>query len=308
MGSGRIHVAPADNPWFAAAVETVERAGGEVSRLEDAEALVWLEMTAEGLDTRLHNGIGWVQLRAAGVDGWLKQGVLDRERTWTAAQGAYSTAVAEHALTLLLAGAKQLQASVRANSWNVEAKWWGRAVEGATVAVVGAGGIGQRLIDYLVPLEPRIVAVTRSGRQVAGAAVSLAASQLDQVWPQADFVVLAAPATAQTRRLVGGDELAAMKDDAWIVNIARGSMLDTEALLDALRAGTIGGAALDVTEPEPLPADHPLWGNPRVILTPHVANPGSEQLPRLMARIEENVRRFRRHEPLVGVVDLDAGY
>lgn len=303
-----IHVAPTDNEWYDAAVAAVQRGGGQVGDVEQARALIWLEMTVEGLQGRLHDDIEWVQLRAAGVDRWLAQGAIDPDRVWTGAQGVYSSAVAEHALTLLLAGAKQLQRSVRAQSWNVGAKWWGGLVEGATVAVIGAGGIGQRLIDYLVALDARVIAVTRSGREVPGATLSLAADDLDQVWPVADFVVLAAPATDETRRLVGPAELDAMKDDAWIINIARGSMLDQDALVRALRDGTIGGAALDVTEPEPLPDDHPLWTEPRVILTPHTANPGGAQLPRLMLRIEENVRRFIAGEPVLGQVDLDAGY
>jgi phosphoglycerate dehydrogenase-like enzyme len=308
MPRPRIHVGPDGQEWFEPAIEAVKRGGGQPSEAHEARAVVWLEMSVDGLQARVHDGIEWVQLRAAGVDRWLAEDALDRDRVWTAAQGVYSSAVAEHALTLLLAGAKQLHRSARATSWNAEAKWWGDLIEGATVTVVGAGGIGTRLIHYLVALDARVIAVTRSGRTVPGAAISLPAHRLSEVWPVADHVVLAAPATDETRYLVGGPELAAMKENAWLVNIARGSMVDQDALVEALRTGRLGGAALDVTEPEPLPDDHPLWDEPRAIITPHVANPGSAQLPRLMARIEENVRRFVAGEPLLGQVDLDAGY
>jgi phosphoglycerate dehydrogenase-like enzyme len=153
-----------------------------------------------------------------------------------------------------------------------------------------------------------VLAVTRTGREVDGAHESLSADHLDAVWPRSDVVVLAAPATPGTRHLIGAAELEALPADALLVNVARGSLVDTEALTAALAAGTIGGAALDVTDPEPLPDGHPLWREPRCLITPHAANPAAAQLPRLCRLVEENVRRFADGSPLLGVVDLDAGY
>jgi D-3-phosphoglycerate dehydrogenase len=171
------------------------------------------------------------------------------------------------------------------------------------VAVVGAGGIGRALIELLAPFGVDVVAITRSG-----ADDTLPADRLGEVLPAAGHVVLAAPATAATRHLIGAPELDAMRDDAWLVNVARGSLVDTDALVAALARGAIGGAALDVTEPEPLPDDHPLWREPRALITPHVANPPGTLRRYLAERVRENVGRFAAGEPLRSVVDADAGY
>ena len=305
----RMHVAPHGHPWERPVTEAVQRAGAEVVSSAEASAVVWLSNKAEdGLPEVLHDGIAWVQLRSAGVERWVERGDLDDRRVWTAARGIYAESVAEHTLALILAGFKLLPDYARASSWDPGAKDKGRLVRGSTVAVVGAGGIGQELISYLRPLGATILAVTRSGREVPGADEHLSAERLGEVWPRADVVVLAAPATPDTRHVVGAAELAAMRSDAWLINIARGSLIDTDALVGALARGGIGGAALDVTDPEPLPEDHPLWQEPRALITPHSANPGSAQLTRLCALVEDNVTRFARGQQLRGRVDLDAGY
>ena len=162
-------------------------------------------------------------------------------------------------------------------------------LEGSTVAIVGAGGIGRVLIDMLAPHDVEVIAVTRSGRDG-----TLPVDRIDEIWGSADHFVIAAPATDATKHIVGERELAAMKPHAWIVNIARGSLIDTDALVKALEEERIGGAALDVTDPEPLPDGHPLWDSPRALITPHVANPPSTMDRDLAKRVEENVRRFAR--------------
>jgi D-3-phosphoglycerate dehydrogenase len=302
-------VAPDANAWRVAIEAAVERGGGEVADAKHASALVWLSNRVEdGLPQILHDGIEWVQLRSAGVDRWVDRGDLDVARQWTSARGIYADSVAEHALTLLLAGLKLVPAYARSTTWDHEAKDKGRLVRGSTVAVVGAGGIGQELIRYLRPLGPTIIAVTRTGRQVEGADEHLAADRLAEVWSRADVVVLAAPATGDTRHLVGEAELAAMPDDAWLVNIARGSLVNTDALVECLRRRGIGGAALDVTDPEPLPDDHPLWREERALITPHAANPGATQLAHLGDLVADNVRRFAAGEKLRGRIDPQVGY
>jgi phosphoglycerate dehydrogenase-like enzyme len=174
--------------------------------------------------------------------------------------------------------------------------------------VIGAGAIGRALIALLAPWRCRIVAVTRSGRDVPGAAVSLAAADVDRVWPEADVTVLAAPATDATRRLVGAAELAAFRPDAWLVNVARGTLVDTNALVEALAAGRLGGAALDVTDPEPLPDDHALWREPRALITPHVANTTDLRRRALADWTRDNVARFARGDELGGTVEPGRGY
>jgi len=290
----------------AVVVEAVRRAGGEVVAAGEAEAVVWLG-GADGLGDLLHDGVRWVQLPSAGVEGWLESGVVDDRRVWTSATGAYAQDVAEHALALLLAGRRRLAECARARRWEQD-DLAGRPLPGATVAVVGAGGIGRGLLAMLAPLGVRTIAVTRSGREVPGADESLPAERLDAVWPRADVVVVAAPATTATRHLVGAAELAALPAGAVLVNVARGSLVDTDALVRALGEGRLGAAALDVTDPEPLPEGHPLWDEPRALVTPHVANPPAAMLPALALRVEENVARFARSEDLVAPVEVERGY
>jgi len=302
-----VYVGPTAPEEIAAAVR---RGGGDLAAADAAEAVVWLG-DPDGLRSVLRPGIRWVQLPGAGIERWLAAGVVDRERQWTAATGAYAHQVAEHALALLLALARRLPQCARARTWGrgaAEASVHGHSLAGATVAIVGAGGIGTALIEMLAPLQVRVVAVTRTGRSVPGAAVSLPADRLAEVWPQADAVVLAAPATAATRHLVGAAELRALPRHALLVNVARGVLVDTDPLVRALAVERIGGAALDVTDPEPLPDGHPLWTEPRAIVTPHSANPPESLTAALSARVTENVLRFRAHRPLLGLIDPDRGY
>jgi D-3-phosphoglycerate dehydrogenase len=132
--------------------------------------------------------------------------------------------------------------------------------------------------------------------------------RLDDELGSADVVVLALALTPATEGLIDARRLALMRPDAWLVNVARGGHVVTDDLVAALAAGTIGGAALDVTDPEPLPDGHPLWSEPRCLITPHVANTSAMLRPRLAERITDNVRRRLAGEPLLGVVDVDAGY
>jgi phosphoglycerate dehydrogenase-like enzyme len=176
-------------------------------------------------------------------------------------------------------------------------------LDGATVAIVGAGGIGRALIELLAPLHAEVLAVARRGR-----GGTLPADRLHEVLPRAHHVVVAAPATGGTRHLIGAPELAAMRADAWLVNVARGPLVDTGALVEALAAGAIAGAALDVTDPEPLPAGHPLWREPRALITPHVANPPATLRRYLAAHVRANVERLAAGAPLLSVIDPAAGY
>jgi D-3-phosphoglycerate dehydrogenase len=300
-GTPRVHVGPEPAEPILAAVR---RAGGELVAPEEAEAIVWLD-GPDGLAPLLSERVRWVQLPSAGVEHWLQSGVLDDERVWTSATGAYARQVAEHALALVLAGRRRLAECARATRW---ADLAGRPLAGASVAVVGAGGIGRALLAMLAPHGVRTIAVRRSGRDVPGADESVAAAELGAVWPRAEVCVLAAPATDATRHLVGEAELAALPEGAVLVNVARGSLVDTDALVRALRSGRLGAACLDVTDPEPLPDDHPLWREERALVTPHTANPPAAMLPALAERVAENVARFARGEALVAPVEVERGY
>ncbi len=293
--SPTVHIAPDPDPEVEAAVR---ESGGAIGPLAEADGLVWVGSNPDDFPAELPDGVRWVQLPSAGVEHWLDR--LDRKRQWTSAAPAFGRGVAEHALALMLAGTRHLHEFARAHTWSRPKI---RRLEGATVAVVGTGSIGRALIDLLEPFRCEILAVTRRGRDG-----TLPVERLGEALPSAHFVVIAAPATAATRHLIGADELAAMREDAWLVNVARGALVDTEALVAALAAGEIAGAALDVTDPEPLPDGHPLWTEPRALITPHVANPDVTLMSDLARLAGEQVRRLAAGEPLLSPVDLDAGY
>ena len=300
----RIHIPSSDRPDLEAAVR---EGGGVLAPLEGADGLVWLGGRPDELPD-LPDPVRWVQLPSAGVEQWVRSGKVDGERAWTSATGAFGLPVAEHALALMLAADKAIHRFARERSWVGEGRHEVRALEGSTVLIVGAGGIGRALIGLLEPFGAEVIAVTRRGRNVPGAARTLPADRLGEAWGEARHVVIAAPATDGTRHLVGARELAAMREDAWLVNVARGSLVDTDALVEALRTGAIAGAALDVTDPEPLPDGHPLWELDNVLITPHVATPPEAERRHFAARVKENVRRLAAGEELEGLIDPDGGY
>jgi phosphoglycerate dehydrogenase-like enzyme len=309
MTDPKIVVAPfADD----ALLDAVRAGGGEVvDDLATADALVWTSFAdPDGLRDLLATGNPrWVQLPLAGVEKFFTAGVITAERVWTCAKTAYGRAVAEHALALMLAAARRIHVHSRAKEWvGAEFDAPEREFAGSSVVVVGTGAIGTELAPMLKPFDVEIVGVNRSGKALGGATRTVTVDRLDEVLPAADYVVIAAALTDETRGLIDEGHLRAMKRDAWLINVARGALVDTEALVAALDDGALGGAALDVTEPEPLPSDHPLWAMDNVIVTPHVANTPAMAVPQLRALVERNVGRFARGETLEGLVDPTTGY
>jgi phosphoglycerate dehydrogenase-like enzyme len=302
VSAPQVAIAPIERPDIALAIT---RAGGGVAPVEAADALIWTGDDPPLLGRLLHPRVRWVQLCASGVDTWIEAGVVDRERTWTAAKGVGAGPMAEHALALILAAARELPLRLRARSWGPSG---GRRLAGTVAGIVGAGGVGSELIRLLGPLGVSSIALTRTGRDVPGATRSVGPEGLAELLRESDWVVIAAPDTPATRHLIGSAELAAMRPGAWLVNVSRGSIVDTGALVAALAAQAIGGAGLDVTDPEPLPDGHPLWGMPNAIITPHVSATPAMNAEALCLRVAENVQRFQAGEALIGVVDLDEGY
>lgn len=292
-------------------VEAVGRAGAREVPVEEANVMICLrsdhgdERELAEMRERLHPGIVWVQLDSAGVEAYARDGLFDDGRTWTAAQGAYASICAEHAAALVLAAAKRLHVFARDERWERRET---TELRGRTVGIVGAGGIGSETMARLAPFGVDLIALTRSGREVAGAHRSLAAGDLHELLELSDFVVVAAALTPDTRHLIGRRELDLLGPRGWLINVSRGELIDFEALVDALREGAIAGACLDVTDPEPLPEDHPLWGFENVLVTPHVANTEDAFYRGLTERIEENLRRFQAGRDLLGVVDPSLGY
>jgi len=306
--SPRIAVGPTADGRF---VRAVTNGGGIPCSLDDApDALVWTGGPEPFPDT-LPASVRWVQLPSAGVEYRLPEGIVRAhpQVTWTSSAGAYSATVAEHALMLLLAGVRALPAHLAASSWTPAAFYPVLGtLRGATIGIVGVGGIGRALIPMLAALGAHALAVTRSGRPVPGAVETYPVERIDEIWPLADHFVIAAPATADTEQLVGVEEFAAMKSTAWVVNVARGQLVDTDALVDALTRGTIAGAGLDVTDPEPLPDGHPLWSLPNAVITPHDSNPPALRVPAYLEHITDNVTRFASGLDPVAVIDPGAGY
>jgi phosphoglycerate dehydrogenase-like enzyme len=287
--------------------DAAKAAGAElVDSPASAEAFVWFGQPPSALAEVLHDGVRWVQVPSAGVESWISSGLLSRDGVvFTSATGSYAAQVAEHALALMLALARRVPELARASTW----EWVSSSsLYGAVVGVVGAGGIGQELIRLLGPFGSRVLAVRRSGAPVPGASETVTPDRLDSVLAASDFVVIGAPATAETQHLIGARELSLMPSHAYLVNIARGSLIDTSALVSALSSGSIAGAALDVTDPEPLPDGHPLWTEPRALITPHSANPAHMLYPALARRVSDNLTRFAAGEPLLGVIDPARGY
>jgi D-3-phosphoglycerate dehydrogenase len=270
-----------------------------VSEAASADALVLVEGN-NMLDVPLHDGIRWVQSSSAGNERLIRAGLVDDTRVWTSAAGVYARPIAEHALGLLLMAARNLHAYARSRSWQ---KLDPHMLGESTVGVVGAGGIGRALVAHLDALGARTIAITRSGRAVVRATRSGGPQLLPELLEASDYVVLSAPLTPETRRLVDARALERMQPHAWLVNVARGALVDTDALVAALREGRIAGAALDTVDPEPLPERHPLRGRDDVILTPHVAWYSEESMRGLQAGAPSEVRRVLSGEWPVHVVN-----
>jgi phosphoglycerate dehydrogenase-like enzyme len=306
MAGLRVAVLPSPAPF---ATDAVTAGGGTVvDDASSAEGLVWLDpFRAEDLAETLRTAadIRWVQLPSAGIERVADAGVLDGDRIWTCAKGAFAEPVAEHALALSLAGLRQLPERARATSWGKPA---GVSLFDRRVTIVGGGGITGALLHLLEPFRTEVTVVRRKTDPVPGAAQTVAVPELRTVLPGSALVILALALTPETVHIIGKDELACMDDTSWLVNVARGRHVDTDALVAALADGSIGGAALDVTDPEPLPDDHPLWDAPSCLITPHTADTFDMVIPHLAERIRVNVAHLRAGEPLEGLVDPDAGY
>lgn len=273
----------------------------------DADAVIWCSNEPDDLGPVLMAAAAarWVQLPIAGIERFTPLVRAHGEPlVWTCAKAAFGPSVAEMTVGLLVTGLRQLHRYAAARSWRPLP---GRLLTDRTVCILGAGGIGRALATMLEPFGANVVVVSRSGAPVEGARAVTADKMAPEV-AAADAVVLALPLTDETRGMVDRRFLESMKADAWLVNVARGGVVVTDDLVAALRAGTIGGAALDVTEPEPLPDGHPLWELENALITPHVANTPALGAPALATLVEENARRFATGQPLLGVVDPVVGY
>jgi phosphoglycerate dehydrogenase-like enzyme len=300
----RIAIGPVDSPEWVR--DAVIAGGGEVVEPADATAVVWTAArNPQGLKDLLdeHSHIEWVQVPFAGIENFVP--IIDDSRTWTCGKGVYAEPVAEHVVALALAGMRNVAQYARATSWTGPV---GRNLLNANVTIVGGGGITESLIRLLTAFQCNITVVRRSVEHIEGADTVVGTENLVDALVGADLVVLALSLTPETTGLLGRPEFELMEPHAWIVNVARGAHIVTDDLVWALENNVIGGAALDVTHPEPLPADHPLWSLPNCIITPHVGNTPEMAVPLLSERITANVSRYLADEELIGLVDIRNGY
>ena len=302
----KIAVEPAASRFWLA--DAVTAGGGTVVEAGAASGVIWTHHDDPGaLDGLLdeHPGIQWVQLPWAGIEPYRQLVAARSDLTWTCGKGVYAEPVAEHALGLALAGLRQLPTYARAHSWGRSA---GTNLLGARVVVLGGGGIAESLLRLLFPFRCHVTVVRRTPTSMQGADLVVGMDGLDDALRDAEVVVLALALTPETTGVLDRRRLELLAPHGWVVNVARGAHIVTDDLAAVLAEGAIGGAALDVTDPEPLPPEHPLWSEPRCIITPHTANTPEMAVPLLTERVTENVRRRIAGEPLLGPVDVAAGY
>jgi len=258
-----------------------------------------------------HSAVRWVHTLAAGVDTLLFPALVDSEAIVTNARGVFNDALAEFVLTAVLYFAKDLprmrrnQAAARWEPFNVQ------RLEGRTLGIIGYGSIGRSVGRLAAAAGMRIVATRRRAAPLAFETLparAYAPEELPELMHDCDYVAICTPLTDQTRGLIGARELAAMTPHAVLINIGRGPVVDEEALLAALTERRIRGAALDVFNVEPLPADHPFWRLDNVLISPHTADHTDDAHERSMDLYITNLRRFLEHRPLENVIDKAQRY
>jgi len=291
--------------------ENYDRVAGEIA---DTDVFIGWSLRPEQYIAA--KKLRWIHSPAAAVHQLMYPELVRSNVIVTNSSNVHGPVVAEHAISVLLALAKRLP---QAMHYQREKKWaqtllWNesprpREVSGATVVVVGVGGIGSAFIHHARHFGMHVIAVRESvskGKGEADEVVSL--SDLDKVLPRADYILLCTPVTPATTGMINESRLNRMKPDAYIINVGRGPLIDEAALLHALQTKRIAGAALDVFVEEPLPAESPLWSLDNLLITPHTAAVTERLWDRHSELIVENLRRLLAGQPLLNVVDKSKGY
>ena len=302
--------------------------------VDDVEVLLRGWLVAEAFDRLLQRAphLTWVHSATSGVERALTPAALARDVLVTNARGVFSRPIAEHVLLMILAISRQLPELLELQRERTWQPLEGREVRELTVGIVGYGSLGRSVASLASAFGARVIAMRRrpdageSGGEQGAASASgaeddgeafpfeprlqkvVGPERLHDLLAESDIVVLAAPLTPETEGMIGEAAIAAMKPGAWLINVARGRLVDDTALLRALRDHRIGGAALDAFRDEPLPQSSPYWELPNVILTPHTAWSSARVLDRSIDLFCDNLTRFSRGEPLRNVVDPTAGY
>jgi len=282
--------------------------------IPDADIFAGIQLRRELFP--LAKKLKWVHSTAAGVAQLMYPELRDSGIIVTNASGVHAIPMAEHVIGMMVALAHDFPGAMRyqlRGQWGQQEMWDGparpRELAGSVVLLVGLGAVGRAVAERLRPFGMTVWAVTRSG--IADPALAtrvFPAAQLDAALPGADFVVLAAPETPETHHLIGARQLALMKPAAFLINVARGSLMDETALIAALERRSIAGAGLDVTAEEPLPPSSPLWRLENVFITPHISGVSERLWEREGELLLENLERWFGGQPLRNQVDLAKGY
>lgn len=287
--------------------KAVIESGCQLSEIDESVgALIWTSYAdPDGLAKTIAENpqLEFVQLPFAGVDAF--KDVIQLPVRFACAKGSYREPVAEHALLLAMALGRVLAERVTAKSWG---RKHADSLYDANVLIIGGGGITEELIKLLTPFRAHITVVRNRDIPLDGAAKVVTLQALDKELPSADWVILACSLTDKTHHLMNFDRLKLMKPSAYLVNIARGPVIVTDDLVQALNQGVIAGAGVDVTDPEPLPDGHPLWEAKNVIITPHTADTNAQVIRMFSLRIKENLAAYQGKGDWVGLVDPTLGY
>ena len=291
--------------------------------------VTWFTSTEEALAIAPHAEIGWFDMYDkakmaeiisaatslkwlnsiyAGVEHFPLEQLKAQGTILTNGAGLNSAPIAEFAVMMMLSAAKRSDLIVdnqRQHNW-LSTPPGTTEIDDSKALIIGYGGIGQQIAKKLSGFDVEVTAVRRTP---TGEPKVIGLDDWRDRLGEFDWVFVSAPATSDTRHLLGAEEFAAMKDSAWLINVARGTLVDQDALLTALNDKTIGGAALDVTDPEPLPADHPLWDAPNCLITMHLSGTAqSRMFQRAATRFVENLKRYRKGDEMIAVADFDRGY
>lgn len=283
---------------------------------EIADADIVIGWSLRGEQIKAAKKLKWIHSTATAVHGLMSPELRASDIVVTNARDVHGPVVAEHALGLMFALAKRLPQAMRYQQqkhWGQQDLWQAdqgrRELRGASLAILGLGGIGRPLARMASALEMRVIGIRQhAGRRVEGVHAQYGFDMLDDALREADFVVLALPVTAKTHHLMNAARLACLKPQAYLINVARGVLIDEAALAEALRARSFAGAALDVTTEEPLPPESPLWEMDNVLITPHTAGLTERMWERHYDTFAENLRRFLCGESLRWVVDKQEEY
>jgi len=285
----------------------------EASVLEQAEVLLLGAVPASVLDHLVARAprLRWIHSASAGVDRVTTSAVRERGLTVTNARGVFSKPIAEYVVMMALAIARRLPQLLELQRERTWQPLRGRELSELTIGIVGYGDIGKEVARLLEPFGCRVIATRRHPDRGPGEGSRVemyGLDQLNEVLRQSDIVVVAAPLTDETAGLIGAEQLGEMRETAWLINIARGRLIDELALRRALESGWIGGAVLDVFSEEPLSPESPLYRTPNLIITPHTSWASNRVAERTVDLFVENLKRDRAGAPLRNVVDLEAGY